>query len=196
MTTNILNEPVLVLSRLWLPVATWTVRNAFSHVFADKARIVDAQSGGWETYDFLEWTELSVKDGSPCIHTSHMHIRMPEVVVLVSEGKFTRDKIAFSKRNLLKRDHYTCAYCGRQGTTALTIDHIVPRARGGRSDWKNTVAACFECNSAKADRTPQEAGMRLRIKPHEPTWSPIFKVPSHKYRKSWQGFLSEKTLSR
>ncbi len=71
-----------------------------------------------------------------------------------------------SRTNILRRDRYICAYCGRTGTT---FDHILPRSRGGRTTWLNCVAACLECNSRKADRTPQEAGMVLSIRPYVPT---------------------------
>lgn len=71
-----------------------------------------------------------------------------------------------SRANVLRRDRWTCAYCGRTGTT---WDHIVPRAHGGRSTWTNTVAACLACNGEKADRTPAEAGMVLQFRPYVPT---------------------------
>ena len=72
----------------------------------------------------------------------------------------------FSKRGVLRRDNYTCAYCGR---TATTVDHIKPTSKGGaRRDWLNTVAACQPCNNRKRDRSPHEAGMELRLTPHVP----------------------------
>lgn len=75
-------------------------------------------------------------------------------------------KVMFSKVNVLRRDNYRCAYCGRTGRT---IDHIVPRAQGGRTTWMNCVAACLTCNGDKADRTPAQAGMTLDITPYVPT---------------------------
>jgi len=73
---------------------------------------------------------------------------------------------AFSREGVLKRDRRTCAYCGGH---ARTIDHIVPASRGGGWSWLNTVAACARCNGRKGNRTPQEAGMRLRHEPFVPT---------------------------
>jgi 5-methylcytosine-specific restriction endonuclease McrA len=75
---------------------------------------------------------------------------------------------AWSRSGVLVRDGRRCAYCGGD---AATIDHVVPRCRGGRNTWTNTVAACGRCNSAKGDRDPVEAGMRLRWKPSAPTWA-------------------------
>src|SRR5690349_18463905 len=71
----------------------------------------------------------------------------------------------YSKRGVLIRDEYICGYCGKH---ADTIDHIIPRCQGGVSSWENTVASCFGCNSEKGGRTPQQAGMVLRIRPVNP----------------------------
>lgn len=73
----------------------------------------------------------------------------------------------WTRELLLKRDKHTCAYCSKPGTT---IDHVTPLSRGGKTTWENTVTACKPCNSRKADRTPQEAGMTLRTQPKAPTW--------------------------
>lgn len=72
----------------------------------------------------------------------------------------------YSKAGILRRDNYTCAYCGKTGRT---IDHVLPRAQGGKSTWDNTVAACLKCNSEKGNRTPEQAGMKLSWKPFVPT---------------------------
>jgi 5-methylcytosine-specific restriction endonuclease McrA len=73
----------------------------------------------------------------------------------------------FSKRRLFQRDNYECAYCGK---IANTVDHILPRSRGGTTIWENSVASCLKCNHKKANKTPEEAGMKLRFHPFVPTW--------------------------
>lgn len=75
---------------------------------------------------------------------------------------------AWSRRGVLNRDGRRCGYCPAPATT---VDHIVPRSQGGANTWLNTVAACYTCNQRKADRTPSQAGMVLRIKPSAPTWA-------------------------
>jgi len=72
----------------------------------------------------------------------------------------------YSREGVLKRDRHRCAYCGKH---ARTIDHLLPQSRGGGWTWLNTVAACHQCNGRKGNRTPAEAGMRLRIEPYVPT---------------------------
>lgn len=75
---------------------------------------------------------------------------------------------AWSRRGVLARDGRRCGYCGG---AAATVDHILPRSRGGGNSWANTVASCADCNQRKADRTPAEAGMTLRVTPRAPTWA-------------------------
>ncbi len=95
---------------------------------------------------------------------------MPTVVRLVryvvTRWRYTSGP-GWSRPGVKRRDNSRCGYCGGQATT---IDHVLPRSRGGQNTWKNTVAACYSCNQRKADRTPAEAGMVLRVAPSHPTW--------------------------
>jgi 5-methylcytosine-specific restriction endonuclease McrA len=77
------------------------------------------------------------------------------------------DRVAFNKKNILRRDHYTCQYCGRRGDR-LTVDHVLPRSKGGDTAWTNVVAACLRCNLYKGNRTADEAGMSLVRAPSHP----------------------------
>jgi 5-methylcytosine-specific restriction endonuclease McrA len=70
--------------------------------------------------------------------------------------------VPWSRRGVLERDNFECAFCGKRG---LTIDHILPKSRNGRDEWMNTICACGRCNNIKRDRTPEEAGMPLRFQP-------------------------------
>lgn len=80
-------------------------------------------------------------------------------------------KVPYSRAALMRRDRHKCAYCARAGDT---IDHVIPRCQGGRTEWLNVVVACEPCNAAKAGRTPTQAGMTLRFEPFEPTLSDIY----------------------
>jgi 5-methylcytosine-specific restriction endonuclease McrA len=92
-------------------------------------------------------------------------LRLTRAVSIVSQLEGRRP--VFSKAGVLRRDRFTCAYCGRSATT---VDHVVPRARGGRSSWLNLVAACRPCNQAKADKSLRDCDMRLQFLPYEPDW--------------------------
>ncbi len=115
----------------------------------------------------------------------------PEVVALVEYDRLPSAVVAFSRRNVFKRDRYTCQYCGTQpGTDELTIDHVLPRSRGGQSTWTNCVLACFQCNKRKADRTPEQAGMHLKKRPVRPNSRPLY-ADHHVRIESWTKFISE-----
>ena len=104
-----------------------------------------------------------------------------------------RLQVAFSRRNLYRRDDHRCQYCGRRGKSGdLSIDHVLPRSRGGMSSWENCVLACVACNHRKADRLPEEIGWQLLKKPIEPTWAPTFEAPVGRVRISWEKFISER----
>ena len=102
--------------------------------------------------------------------------RAPAVMVLIKVVRSVyRNRVPFSKTNILVRDRYTCAYCGSR-PRRLTIDHIVPVSRGGKSNFDNCVACCAPCNSRKGSQTPREAGMHLRRRPYRPTISEFIRL--------------------
>jgi len=86
---------------------------------------------------------------------------------VVTKWRYTSGP-AWSRAGVLARDGHRCGYCNG---VATTIDHVIPRSRGGKNSWLDTVAACGDCNQRKGDRTPAEAGMVLRTKPTAPTWA-------------------------
>jgi 5-methylcytosine-specific restriction endonuclease McrA len=93
---------------------------------------------------------------------------MPKVLRLVNLVRSVyKNKVKFSKRNVLVRDGYACIYCGSQSN--LTLDHVIPRSKGGKSNFENCVTCCRDCNFKKGNRTPKEAHMRLLKRPYRPT---------------------------
>jgi 5-methylcytosine-specific restriction endonuclease McrA len=97
-------------------------------------------------------------------------------------------KIILTRRNILKRDGHKCAYCGR-ADLPLTIDHIIPRSRGGDETWENLVAACLPCNNRKGDRNPEEAGIRLKIKPYTPSHIMFIRNNAGRLDETWKQYL-------
>ena len=102
------------------------------------------------------------------------------------------DRVAFNKKNILRRDGYACQYCNRRGER-LTVDHVVPRSRGGETSWTNVVAACLRCNLRKGNRLPTEAGMRLLRDPFHPKFlfsTHLLRHPhAHSLLDSWRKYL-------
>jgi hypothetical protein len=189
MVTAVLDRPTLVLNRNWQPVGVATVARSLVKVWNDTARIVDPAD--YQQYTWADWAEMVAQEDEPFIQTQWMRLRVPEVVTLTRYDKLPVNAVTFSRRNVFKRDRFTCQYCGRQpGGEELTIDHVTPRAQGGVSSWDNCVLACMECNTRKADRTPQQARMKLRKLPSQPLWKPLY--GSHGMRiDSWSRFVSE-----
>lgn len=102
---------------------------------------------------------------------------MPSVVRVLRRFNRNRMRIKFSRINIYTRDHFTCAYCGeRKETEFLTFDHVLPKSQGGRTNWENIVTACYDCNMAKGNRTPEVARMTLLIKPKKPHFLPAVTV--------------------
>jgi len=105
----------------------------------------------------------------------HATALMPAVVRLHTGVHRGKQKVKFSRQNVMARDRGRCQYCGDKLSAAdLTYDHVIPRAQGGKTTWENIVMACIPCNRAKANRTPQQAEMRLLRQPERPTWVPRY----------------------
>lgn len=185
-----LDHPTLVLNRSWVAITTTTVRTAFSLVYRDVARVIQPET--YETHDFQSWADLRVPEGETAVHTVRQSIRAPEVILLTRHNRMPQRHVPFSRRSLYRRDGNRCQYCGKRfGTEDLSIDHVVPRALGGRTSWDNCVLSCIQCNARKGSRTPAEAGMRLLRKASEPHWSPCLSVSRSRRLASWEQFVSE-----
>ena len=119
-------------------------------------------------------------------------MRVPEVLALTRHDRPRSNSAPSAERNVFKRDHATCQYCGaRPGTNELTIDHVLPRAQGGLTTWENCVLACVACNARKANRTPEQVGMETPgIRPFRPSWKPLYDSTTVRLT-SWSRFLSE-----
>ena len=191
--SSFLSEHVLVLNRLWQAVNVCSVRRALSLVFEGHAQVVfNTIDGAFETYDFNEWRDFSRQEPHPeCISTISFKVRVPRVILLLMFDRLPKKEVKFTRHNIFERDQNTCQYCG---TTCdrkdLNLDHVIPRDRGGPTSWENIVCSCIECNTLKANRTPQEAGLRLVRKPKRPKWRPFVQINLvlHQHD-SWKHFI-------
>lgn len=114
-------------------------------------------------------TADTVIESQSFLRTPSRQIPVPSVIRLKRMIRRPLGRLSLSRHNILKRDGYTCQYCGARGKL-LTIDHVIPRSRGGRDTWENLVTACLDCNTRKGDRTPSEAGMPLLRQPRPPSY--------------------------
>jgi 5-methylcytosine-specific restriction endonuclease McrA len=189
MAATVLERPTLVLNRNWQPVNVAPVHRALVLLWNDAAHVVDPED--FQTYTWQDWARLRPRDGEPYLQAVTFRMRVPEVLALTRFDRPRSTAVTFCRRNIFKRDHATCQYCGaRPGSSELTIDHVLPRSQGGTSNWENCVLACVACNARKANRTPEQAHMKLRKQPHRPAWKPLYAMSSVRIE-SWSRFLSE-----
>jgi 5-methylcytosine-specific restriction endonuclease McrA len=111
------------------------------------------------------------------LHSPTTQMRFPSVVRLSTQVRRPLPELKISRRAILARDKHTCQYCGHQSRT-LTIDHIVPRERGGKNTWDNLVACCAKCNNEKGNKTPTEAGLALAMTVGKPRYIPYLSYPT------------------
>ena len=151
-------EPVLVLNANFEPLNICNTRRAFGLMMTSKATLV--------------------LNGRGFIHTVSQKYPRPSIIRLERMIKRPRIQVKLSKREVMRRDNFTCQYCG-QRTSRLTIDHIVPRSQGGEQIWSNLVAACPTCNHRKGGRTLEQAHMQLLRAPIEPPSSASYIFARH-----------------
>ena len=185
----VLERPTLVLNKNWQPVHVATVARSLTMLWNEAAYVVNPDD--FQLHTWADWARLAPREGEPFIRTVTFRLRVPEVLTLTRHDRPRQSAVTFSRRNLFKRDHLTCQYCGvRPGSEELTIDHIIPRSQGGLTTWDNCVLACVSCNARKANRLPEAAGMKLRKAPIRPAWKPLYDASTVRIA-SWSRFLSE-----
>lgn len=139
---------MLVLNQNYEPLSVCNVKKAVVLLYLGKAELIAALDGRH-------------------LHSVSMTMPFPSIVRLSVYVRVPFKKIVLSRKNILRRDSHRCQYCGRSDVP-LTVDHVVPKARGGEDAWENLVCACVRCNNKKGDRTPSEAQMPLVRRPIRP----------------------------
>ena len=190
-----LQSPVLVLNRLWQAVHVCSVERALTLLCTGHAQVVVAMNDGeYRTFSFREWCDFAEAD-TPAEHeivrTISLRIRIPRIILLLFFDRFPNKEVKFTRHNIFERDRNTCQYCGKKfDRKELNIDHVVPRMRGGLTNWTNVVCSCIDCNRSKGSRTPEEVGMHLIRKPKKPRWRPFVEVQfAVAADRSWRHFL-------
>jgi len=188
---------VLVLNRFFLAVHVVNVRRAFSLLCRELAEIIHHEEGRFVAYSFDSWREMSElraefkEPGDDWIRAVNFEIQVPRVIRLLLYDRLPKPKIHLNRRSVLARDGHVCQYCGRHFPAhLLSIDHIVPRSRGGETTWENVVCACLTCNMRKGGRTPHEAHLKLIATPVRPKRNPLLlqKLNNPKYE-SWRTWI-------
>jgi len=161
---------VLVLNASYEPINVCNVRRATVLVLKSRAEILERGDGA--------------------LHSERLTFERPCVIRLVRYVRVPRDvhRRKITRKAVLARDAWTCQYCGRQAA-GLTVDHVIPRSRGGESVWENIVASCAPCNRKKGNLTPREASMHPRSNPRPPGPTVFIQLASPRIPVAWEPYL-------
>ena len=128
--------------------------------------------------EVLKWSDQEVRNCEGKVIT-----KIPLVLRLIKIIRMIyKNKVPYSKRNIFVRDNFTCVYCGTKAKVKLTIDHVIPKSRGGKSDFDNCVASCRPCNLKKGHKTPNEARMYMKGRPYTPTIYEFIRLKMKHYK--------------
>ena len=194
-----LDSNVLVLNRYYAAIRVVSARRAFCLLFNRIAEIVSVENSQYLSYDFESWKQVSEfraryeRDRHEWVRCVRFELAVPRIVRLLVYDRLPRQPVRLNRRNIFARDGNRCQYCGKKHPTSeLSIDHVVPRSRGGQTAWPNVVCCCVACNVRKGGRVPDEAGMTLVAEPVKPRRSPVvtLRLTSEKYASGKQ-FLDQ-----
>jgi len=198
--SSTLDNPVLVLNRLWQPVNICSARRAVSLLYLGHAHVVHSDDeNNFSTHDIQSWVTTSPQNSDIAIVRSiSVSFGLPEIIVLSLFDRLPKKEIKFTRQNVFERDEYTCQYCARSfESKELNLDHVIPRDKGGRNGWENIVTSCIRCNTRKANKLPHQANMFPIKEPRAPKWRPFMCLAEKSARKkaypSWRHFLDLKT---
>ena len=192
-----LDSSVLVLNQHYAAVRVISARRAFCLLVKEIAEIVSVEDQQFLAYDLESWREVSQlralyeRENHEWVKCVRFELAVPRIVRLLFYDRLPRTNVKFTRRNIYARDSNRCQYCGKRfATSELSLDHIVPRSRGGVSSWANIVCCCVKCNVRKGGRTPYEARMKLVRQPVKPKRSPMIALRlGHEKYASWKQFL-------
>lgn len=195
--SHALDASVLVLNKFYTAVHIIPVRRAFCLLCKELAEVITLDDGRYQSFNFESWREVSEararfrEPDDEFIRTVQFEIQVPRIIRLLAYDRLPRHRVKFNRRNIFARDGNHCQYCGKRfATNELSLDHVLPRSRGGQAIWENIVCACLKCNVRKGGRTPWEAGMRLIKQPVQPKASPVLSLKlTHRKYQSWKSFL-------
>jgi len=174
--TDILNKTiVLVLNRNWQAINIRTPQDAFCQMATNVATALDIAGEDYiRPVAWDEWITLPVREGDNAVRTARGAIRVPTVIVAVNYARVPKKRPKLSAKNIRERDGNRCQYTGRLlHADEGSLDHVVPRSRGGVDSWENLVWSAKDVNARKADRLPHEAGLKLLSVPRAPRELPV-----------------------
>lgn len=163
-----LNSHVLVLNQSFEPMTITSAKKAIILIYLGKAEIIEKNNA--------------------VVRSINTSLPLPSIVRLTRYINVPRKRIILSRKNIIKRDNHQCQYCGSR-SGPVTIDHIIPRDRGGEDTWENLVCACVTCNNRKSNRTPEEARLKLIRRPQKPNYIFFMRYVVSRIDSRWEPYL-------
>ncbi|HPD33070.1 MAG TPA: HNH endonuclease [Candidatus Kapabacteria bacterium] len=160
---------MLVLNQNYEPISVTNTKKAIILLYLDKAEMIETNNGA-------------------VLHSISRNFPYPSVIRLHTAFRRPYKNIDLSRKNIFRRDGMQCQYCGKKNVQ-LTVDHIIPRSRGGTDTWENLATACVTCNNKKGNRTPEEAGMKLLAIPKKPNHLFFIKQNLNNEEDNWKPYL-------
>ena len=165
---------VLVLNQDYSPLTICSVHRAFLLVFLEKAELLNI-------VEELQLRTISQSYPFPSVIKINRYVTMPYKGVVLS------------RHNIFRRDSHKCQYCGT--SKELTLDHLIPKSKGGKSTWTNLVTACKKCNARKGDDSPEQVGMKLKNTPMKPSYISFLRSANGVLREEWKPYLNPQKAS-
>ena len=199
--SDILNKTiVLVLNRNWQAINIRTPADAFCQMATNVATALDIELGDGDSAQALrpvtwdEWITLPVREGDHAVRTARGAIRVPTVIVAVNFAKVPKKRPKLCAKNIRERDGNRCQYTGRLlHPDEGSLDHVLPRSRGGKDEWENLVWSSKDVNARKGNRLPHEAGLKLLSVPRAPKELPVTALLRNAHGVAeWKLFLIDK----
>lgn len=162
---------VLVLNQDFSPITICSTERAFLLIYLNKA-------------------DLLCEDLKMKLRTIKTSFPKPTVIKIKNYVHVPYKGVILTRQNIFKRDNHLCQYCGSGND--LTLDHLIPRSKGGKSTWNNLVTACKSCNTRKGDQPPEEVGLTLKSKPFRPSYMAFIKTTTKHLREDWKPYLERK----
>ena len=188
-------DHTLVLNKNWAAITVVGSLDALVSVFGERSKALCSDT--YELFNMGQWIDRSIEKAGKLtshqiVRTTNFPIIKPEIIVLNYYHGVPFRSVNFTRRNLCKRDDYTCQYCYKKlQYKELTVDHVIPKSRGGAKSWNNCVTSCKNCNAKKADYTLKESSFILKKLPKMPKWTPIMGILPITYHDSWNKFLKK-----
>jgi len=198
------NKRCLVLSSFWFPIGIENLEDSLTKlsnqgvsekiVFIAKTFVIGEIEMGtivsYQRFTFNEWVKRGIREGKSVIHTKYLAFEVPEVIMKTCDHPYIQ-KLPLKAQHLFARDGYKCWYCGSESD--LTMDHIIPQVRGGKSTWKNLITACKSCNNQKGDMDTNRFCQMKNCaipKPINVGSFPFLKELGKRYPESWKKWLN------